>query len=268
MVDGQQRLTTLSLILVYLGRIDLVNGKLEYNIRKETETFLNNYIYFQKLNEFCNNKLNHDSILLEWNDLGVIDEFNYQDIFYLYNAYRTIKLWFETNKEDAKDMEDKILNRVKLIVNLPQIHASQEFELFDNLNGKRVSLDGADLIRAMIITRVARREVEDIKDSSKYDVLLNENRVKNGLKLDEINTWWRIPERQNYYKVFIRNINSKGENIIFDDTQYPIDILYKLYIQTSIAQKKLEIEEVEKSNIRRGSGSNRFIYKSLTFSNL
>lgn len=259
-VDGQQRLTTLSLILVYLGRIDLVNGKLEYNIRKETETFLNNYIYSQKLNEFCNNKLNHDSILLEWNDLGVIDEFNYQDIFYLYNAYRTIKLWFETNKEDAKDMEDKILNRVKLIVNLPQIHASQEFELFDNLNGKRVSLDGADLIRAMIITRVARREVEDIKDSSKYDVLLNENRVKNGLKLDEINTWWRIPERQNYYKVFIRNINSKGENIIFDDTQYPIDILYKLYIQTSIAQKKLEIEEVEKSNIRRGSGTIKLQY--------
>ena len=254
-VDGQQRLTTLSLILAYLGRIDLVKSKLEYKIRKETETFLNDYVYSQKLNEFCNNKLNHDSTILEWDDLGVIDEFNYQDIFYLYNAYRTIQLWFETNKEGAKDMEDKILNRVKLIVNLPQIHSAQEFELFDNLNGKRVSLDGADLIRAMIITRVARKEVEDIEEQSKRDVLLNESRVKNGLKLDDINNWWRIPERQKYFEVFVRNINSKGENIIFDERKYPIDILYKLYIQTSKAKKSLKNERDEIKNIHTGSGT-------------
>lgn len=211
-VDGQQRLTTLALILTYLDEYALINGKLEYKIRKETQKFLNEYVYSKKLHTFGNNKNCAVPALLEWEQLDVSEEYNYQDIFYIYNAYRAIYHWFEKNIDVKDEMKEKILNRVKLIVNLPQISSGQELELFDNLNGKRVSLDGADLIRAMIITRVARKEVEDIDDTVKRDVMLNETRVKNGLKLDEINAWWCVPERQSYYGVFVRNINSKGEN--------------------------------------------------------
>ena len=181
--------------------------------------------------------------MLEWDDLGIDDkdEFNFQDIFYIYNAYRTIDQWFRSHQEAKVEMIEKILEHVKLIVNLPQITSLQELELFDNLNGKRVSLDGADLIRAMIITRVARREVNDIEDIVKHDVILNENRVKNGLKLDEINTWWCDKSRQDYFRVFIRNINSNGENIVFQETTYPIDFLLKLYIQTKNGKISLNI---------------------------
>lgn len=44
-VDGQQRLTTLAIILSYLGEYSLINEKIQYNIRKETEEFLKEYIY-------------------------------------------------------------------------------------------------------------------------------------------------------------------------------------------------------------------------------
>ena len=44
-VDGQQRLTTLTVILSYLGEFDLINGKLHYNVRNETEKFLKEYIF-------------------------------------------------------------------------------------------------------------------------------------------------------------------------------------------------------------------------------
>ena len=260
-VDGQQRLTTLALILTYLDKYDLIKGKLEYKIREETQNFMNEYVYSKRLYEFGNKKDTVELTLLEWDELDISDDYNYQDIFYIYNAYKTIQQWFIENDDVKEVMKDKILNRVKLIVNLPQISSSQELELFDNLNGKRVSLDGADLIRAMIITRVARKDVEDIDDTVKHDVILNETRVKNGLKLDEINSWWCVPERQSYYGVFVRNINSKGENIIFDEQKYPIDILYKLYIQTTNANILFGIEEHEGKNLKeRGSGTIKLQY--------
>ena len=255
-VDGQQRLTTLALMLSYLGETELIKGKLQYNIRKETQQFLEKYIFSQELNNFKNNQPN--SRLLEWDELDIKDddEYNYQDIFYLYNAYRSIQRWFTGHDDVKSEMIGKIKNKVKLIVNLPQISSCQELELFDNLNGKRVSLDGADLIRAMIITRVARKEVEDIADTTKHDVMLNENRVKNGLKLDEISKWWCKKERQDFYGVFVKNINSKGENIVFDNLKYPIDILYKLYIQTSVASESLSVDR----DICKGSGTIKLQY--------
>ena len=39
-IDGQQRLTTLFILLSYLGYSDIVSGKLEYAIRENTEIFL------------------------------------------------------------------------------------------------------------------------------------------------------------------------------------------------------------------------------------
>lgn len=258
-VDGQQRLTTLAFLLAYLGKSDMVAGKLQYDIREESKTFLSKYVFSGKLSTFRNNSNNGGGNLLEWEALGIKedDEYNFQDIFYMYNACRTIEVWFNTHSDIKEIMEDKILHYVKLIVNLPQIKIGQEFELFDNLNGKRVPLDGADLIRAMIITRVARNEAEDIDDFTKHDVMLNEYRVKNGLKLDAINSWWDNQERSDYFGYFIRNINSKDEHIKFDECSYPIDTLYKLLVQTEKGQKLLGINE---TSLLKGSGTIKLQY--------
>ena len=258
-VDGQQRLTTLALLLAYFGKCDMVAGKLQYDIREESMTFLSEYVFCGKLSKFRNNDNNEGASLLEWDALGIKDndEYNFQDIFYIYNACRTIEVWFNTHAEVKEIMEKKILCHVKLIVNLPQIKTDQEFELFDNLNGKRVPLDGADLIRAMIITRVARNEVEDIDDSTKHDVMLNECRVKNGLKLDAINSWWNNQQRTDYFGYFIRNINSKDEHIKFDESSYPIDTLYKLIVQTEKGQELLGINEM---SLLKGSGTIKLQY--------
>lgn len=258
-VDGQQRLTTLTLLLAHLNECKILEGKLQYDIRKETMSFLTKYVLNRKLHQFRNNLKRTNESLLNWNELGIEDddEYNFQDIFYIYSACKTIEEWFKEHPDKTDLMRDKILHNVKLIVNLPQITTQQEYNLFDNLNGKRVTLDGADLIRAMIITRAARKEVEDIDDVTKHDVMLNENRVKNGLKLDEINAWWSDKKRQFYFRQFIKNINSRGENIQFEESQYPIDILYKLIVQTQKGQELLDIHE---NNLLKGAGTIKLQY--------
>ena len=244
-VDGQQRLTTLTVILSYLDEYGLINEKLQYNVRHETEEFLKEYIF----------KPSELKTIHNWEKLLEIacnkgKDYDYQDIFYLFNAYKTVQTWFETNPDFVSVMKDKILNHVKLIVNLPK--NIEEQELFENLNGKRVPLDGADLIRALIITRVAKKEVGDLDDSIKQNVLINERRVKIGLMLDRINLWWADDNKKNYFHQFTKESKASDENTIsFNDVTYPINYLYKLYV-LAYGEGVLDMEFFEKKVIEDG----------------
>lgn len=222
-VDGQQRLTTLIVLLSYMGEYELIKDKLLYNVRSETEDFLKEFIFKpsnlgnfstweQFLGESVSNGKDHD----------------YQDIYYLFNAFKTIKKWFDERPQNVTAMKDKILNHLKVIVNLPK--NIDEQELFENLNGKRVPLDGADLIRALIITRVAKKEIGEQEDSTKKSVLINERRVKIGMLLDSINLWWNDQNKLFYFRHFVKDVKvSDSISVAFDDKSYPINNLYKLY---------------------------------------
>lgn len=244
-MDGQQRLTTLTVILSYLNEYELINEKLQYNVRKETEEFLKEYIF--KPNELKNIQ-NWEQFLENTSIKG--KDYDYQDVFYLFNAYKAIQTWFETYPNSVTAMKDKILNHVKLIVNLPK--NIEEQELFENLNRKRVPLDGADLIRALIITRVAKKEIGDIDDSIKQNVLINERRVKIGLMLDRINHWWADENKKNYFHQFTKESKVPDEeSISFNDVTYPINHLYKLYV-LAYGEGVLDMEFFEKKVIEDG----------------
>lgn len=223
-VDGQQRLTTLAVILSFLGQYDLISGKLIYSIRKETEAFLHRYIYQPSvISDFAD----WDDFLNKTQALGF--DYDYQDIYYLFQAYQPTVKWFKNEKEGYIDIiKDRLLDHVKIIVNL--VRNIDEQELFENLNGKRVPLDGADLVRALIITCIARQEMLDTEDDTKYNVLINERRTRIGISLDDIGRWWTDNNRQAWFGYFTRKVkDGADETVSFNDSQHEINYLYKLY---------------------------------------
>ena len=223
-VDGQQRLTTLLVLLSYFDNYEIVKGKLNYSVRPVTHSFITDYILTAKIKEYQN-----------WDSIKVIkyrdnDDFDHQDIYYLFSAYNIIKAWFAEHSIDEDEFEDKLINNVKLIVNKPYIDNEQE--LFMNLNTGKVSLDGADLVRALLVTNVAKEELENNNlEDTKSIVRINERRVRIGLELDEISAWWNQPNVRTYFSFLdkIKGKEVKDEYVDFNTSIHPINLLYKLY---------------------------------------
>ena len=212
-VDGQQRLTTLLIILSYLKETDLVTEKLKYSIRVETDKFINEYIIGRKIWKYE-----------KWEDLQsqIGSEYKRKDIFYISEAAFAIKEWFDSKKD--KLSLDTILNHVKLIVN--NLSSTKEEKIFSNLNGGKVSLDGADLIRAVLMTRVAG----EILGNNQNKERINEHRVRIGMELDAINLWWGNKDVAAYFKQLLPD--KLSTNKLFDISTFPINTLYMLYYKT------------------------------------
>lgn len=229
-VDGQQRLTTMTLILSALKQNSIVRDKLKFpnnSIRKHTNIFLRDYI------------IERTELLNGWDSLCKVNEdFDHQDIYHLYNGYQIINAWLDTNGIDRNKFCNKLLNHVKFICNI--IEGEKEEKIFGNLNSKRVYLDGADLVRAILITRVTKEKAKD--ETIKNIVRINERRVRLGWELDQIAQWWNRREIIDYFKPFIQ-LETDGD-VHFDVGKYPINQLVSLYADSK-EWDALSLEAIE-----------------------
>jgi len=240
-VDGQQRLTTLVVLLSYLGQKDIVKGKVcfpDNSIRQETNKFLNELT----TNNSC------DELLFNWYKfINIYPNYDHQDIYYLFFAHKSINDWFVLNKINKELFTDKLLNHVQIIANNISDESKEE-KIFGNLNSKRVPLDGSDLVRAILITRVANEEGQ--RDSNvKNIVRVNERRVRIGWELDEINNWWSQNDVRTYFKRFIsiKSDEINEGNKLFKDDKYPINFLLLLFAEKN-GKEVLTLEFVEENN--------------------
>jgi len=190
-IDGQQRLTTLSIIISVITSIlensNITSGKLGYAIR---DNFFNDHIYRK------DDLLKLVSISWEKHIEQNVN-FNKQDIFYLYSATKKSHSTFSSKpfKNNLSDFYTYLLEHVMLIVNSVESHIDSE-TVFRNLNSNQVPLTESELIKGLLITKMGRQSNTDHKRNFQEIVEIRSNIGKHW---DELSTWSNRPDINSFY---------------------------------------------------------------------
>lgn len=164
-IDGQQRLTTIHLILTFLN--SMLPDKeeqfiIEYETRKNSSNFLNN----------ISKEQSNDNI----------------DYFHLYNAYQNIKQWFDKTQQSEKVSKNSLVMRMLPVFNenvkviwyeVDQNVSSSE--VFTRVNMGKIPLTNAELIKALLlresnfdsnseVTRIRQLEIAGEWDRIEYSL--------------------------------------------------------------------------------------------------
>ena len=129
-IDGQQRLTTIYLILYYMNQRYTEEGRtklfeLEYETREGSANYLKN-------------------------ELGKKDEDDTNiDYFHISVAYKTIKNWFRENKVE-KSFEPKFYDSTKVIWYETSTN-DDSIDIFTRINSGKIPLTNAELIKALFL---------------------------------------------------------------------------------------------------------------------
>lgn len=141
-IDGQQRLTTILIILKYLENLlKEENGideiyTLGYETRKDSKDFLQNIA--SKTQDESNQNM---------------------DYFCMYQAYEAIKSWFEENIKEKKTTKRKMLEIFTNLEDEKHIEfiwyevedSEDEVKIFARLNSGKIPLTNAELIKALFL---------------------------------------------------------------------------------------------------------------------
>lgn len=184
-IDGQQRLTTIYLILYYLNEDFVIDKRdklfsLDYETRTKSKDFLTNLG-------------------------GAVEKNQNIDFFYIHQAYEAIKIWFAKRdlSFDKGAFRSKIKFHSKVIWYLSQ--ESDPIAIFTRINIGKIPLTNAELIKALFL------------NSSNFD----KNNDKLRLRQLEISTEWDFIEQslQNDKFWYFLNHNKRQTNrieFIFD----------------------------------------------------
>lgn len=175
-IDGQQRLTTIYLILHYLNQ-DYIEAKreklfsIEYETREKSQEFLLD-------------------IKPELKDENI-------DFYYINQAYETINIWFEKkeglNNFDKRDFGSKFKFNTKII--WYQSFEENPIDIFTRINIGKIPLTNSELIKALFLNSSNFDSKESEKLRQRQFQIANEwDNIEHSLQNDRL--WYFISKSQ------------------------------------------------------------------------
>lgn len=176
-IDGQQRLTTIYLILHYLNQDFKVERQdklfsIKYETRETSQCFLEN---------ICSN----------------IDQKEYNiDYFYIISAYETITKWFEEKETsltfDKNEFRSKFKFHSKII--WYQSYEENPIDIFTRINIGKIPLTNAELIKALFLNCSNFDSSESEKIRQRQFEIANEwDQIENSLQNDKF--WFFLSKK-------------------------------------------------------------------------
>jgi len=203
-IDGQQRTTTLYLLMWYLNPSSIQPIKLVYDIREESKVFIAEL----KNKSFEEGITAHESSLPESD--GCKED---QDIFYFKEALSQINQKLKGVSEEEKDaLLTFILDSVFVIY--IKIDKEQAVKTFTMMNGSKASMKDEELIKSDMLRRISLPDFEErsvstsiedniaaLRDIIASDWETNSLRSRYAREWDKWLQWWNKDDVREYFNI-------------------------------------------------------------------